>query len=871
MGVRGKVLDARKAILLAGTVSIAAIPGSQALAADQPVFKAPVPEVVSWYFFGGFEAGVRFVDEPPSGFGRAPPPVNWLTPLTTQSRAKFEEYGEIPRGLFLDWFNFQAGTTDGRYAFDVWGRNVGLNNQSYNLDAAAIGYHYLTVGWDQTPHLISTSAKSIFTGAGSTFLRVADPVQAALESNLPNAAAAAPPAASGLLGQTARANIENIINGAVSPLELGTQRDKASIAYRSTPTSDWDFVVDYSHEHRTGTRPVGVPYGWGTGPGTPRPTNVVEAPQPIDDTTQNVNARAEYVGSLWGMRWTTNVKYSGSFYHNDAKVLDIENPFCITCNVLVGANRGPNILRLGLAPDNDANALTWNTAVDLPFLKSRYVSTLQYNVMRQNDAFVNTGTNGLVAPPVTLLGVQVGSLDGKVDTFLWNNLYTAQLTKDLKLTVRGRHYDVNNHTPSLHIENWIFGDSGCASGAPSPAGVCSIGNARQSLPISYTKDNVSAELNWRPARWATLGGGYFFERYDRKFRDVNVTDEHMGKVFVNITPIENVVARAQYLYAERRYDTYNTEEFVEHPGIQFSEVVSNLRRFDVANRNRHKAEAALDWSPFSILTVSPNFGLRWDDYPDPVANPLGVRSDHSWNAGLEISALLAPTLRIMASYNYEDRRLDMAGGSGGANFNTGNPFTGCPTSAALNPDHIIGTACTWSSDIQQRYHTFMAAADWKAIPSRFDLRLEYLHVRASEANATTPCSAPLFVGATAVGTNCNGLQTTGSPPTLVDPASVNFGQFPAERNTFDRFNVIGRYYVDPSIVRQMGWSGDVTIKVRYTYERNQNTNWATDNLTPYVPTPDTTELTGAGRSIFLAAYNPNYTAQLIALSAVVKW
>ena len=32
-------------------------------------------------------------------------------------------------------------------------------------------------------------------------------------------------------------------------------------------------------------------------------------------------------------------------------------------------------------------------------------------------------------PPVTLLSTPVASLDGKVDTFLWNNVYTAQVTK----------------------------------------------------------------------------------------------------------------------------------------------------------------------------------------------------------------------------------------------------------------------------------------------------------------------------------------------------------------------------------------------------------------------------------------------------------
>jgi len=878
MEIRSEILKARRAILLAST--IAALPISGALAADQPAPVA-VPEVVGWYFYGGLEAGGRFViDRPPSGFGRAPPPDNWLTPRTSESRAKFEEYGEVSRGMFLDWFNLQTGSNDGRYAYDIWGRSVGLNNQSYNLDAAALGQHYLTVGWDETPHLISTSAKTIFGGVGTTRLTVSDAVQAALQAQLANAALAAPPAANGILGQTARTNIENIINGNLNPLELGTQRDKATFGYRYTPTPDWDVAVDYSNEHRTGVRPTGVSWGYassaaGAAPASPRPTNIIEIPQVLDDRTQNVNTKAEYVGTtFFGTRWTTNVKYAGSFYDNDIKKIDIENPFCITCSLFTGTDRGPAMLRWAPPPSNQVNGVTWNTAIDLPFWKSRYVSTVQFNEMRQNDPFVDTGTNGLVMPPVTTLaGVPVNSLNGKVDTFLWNNVYTAQLTNDLKLTMRGRHYDIDNNTPMLHIDNWIWGDSGCASGQLSITGICPAtpASARNSLPISYTKDNASAELGWRPVRWASVGGGFFWERYDRHFRDVNVTDEFSGKAYVDLTPIEQIHGRVSYLYAERRYETYNQEEFVGEPGLLSSEVASNMRKFDIANRNRHKVESMLEWTPGQIVTFSPNFGLRWDDYPDDVFNPLGVRRDHSWNAGIEVAAMVSSTVKLMGSYNYEDRKLNMAGGTGGANFVTGDVLTGCSTSTAINPDAIIGTSCTWLSDINQRYHTFMAAADWKVVPSRFDVRVEYLYVRATEANATTPCSAPNFVGATAVGTNCNGLATTGTPATLVDPARVNFGQFPPERNTFERFNIIGRYYVDPAVVRGMGWTGDVTLKVRYTAERNHNSNWATDNVTPYVPTPDTTELTGANRSLFLAAFNPNYTAQVIAMSVAVKW
>ncbi len=872
---RSEVLKKRRSILLLGTILVAAVPFSGAFAAEKPVAAAAVPEWPQWYFYGGLETGDRFFgDRPGSGFGKAPPPANWLTPVTAQSRAKFEEYGQVLPGAFLDWINLQAGTTDGRYAYDFWGRSVGINNQSYTLDASELGRHYLSLGWDQTPHLISTSAKSIFGGTW-TALTVPNSVKGALQDQLPNANA------NSVAGATARTNIENIINNNLGPLELSTQRDKATAAYRYTPTPDWDFGVDYSHEHRTGLRPTGVSWGYTNAAviSSNRPTNIIEIPQPLNDTTQNVDAKGEYVGTtFWGTRWTTNLKYSGSLYNNDVKEIDIENPFCLTCSLFTGVNRGPNALRWTPLPSNNVNGITSSTAVDLPFWTSRFVNTFQYNAMRQDDAFVNTGTNGLVMPPVTLGGVPVGSLDGKVDTFLWNGVYTGRPTKDLQLTIRGRHYDIDNRTPSLHIDNWIWGDSGCAGGTPSITGVCApnAASARNSLPISYTKDNASGEATWRPhgaSGWAGVGGGVYWERYDRHLRDVNVTNEYSGKTWVDLDPIEYVHARVSYLYGQRRYDQYNAEEFVEVPGLQFSEVASNMRKFDIANRNRHKAEFMLEWTPGRFVTFSPNAGLRWDDYPDDVFNPLGLRWDHSWNAGMEIAAMVQPTLKLMVSYNYEDRRLNVAGGSGGANFITGD-LNGCPTSAALNPENIIGPACTWRSDINQRYHTFMAAADWKVIPSRFDLRLEYLYARGSEANTTTPCSAPLIVAGAAFGTNCAGLNTTGSNPpgvTLVDPALVNGGQFPTETNTFQRFNVIGRYYVDPTVVQQMGFKGDVTIKVRYTWEKNENSNWAIDNLTPYVPTADTTELTGANRSLFLAAFNPNYTAQIVAVSTVLKW
>ena len=68
----------------------------------------------------------------------------------------------------------------------------------------------------------------------------------------------------------------------------------------------------------------------------------------------------------------------------------------------------------------------------------------------------------------------------------------------------------------------------------------------------------------------------------------------------------------------------------------------------------------------------------------------------------------------------------------------------------------------------------------------------------------------------------------------------------------------------------MGWIGTVTIKMRYTWERNKVDNFAINDMTPYVGTPDG-QLEGGSRALFMAAINPNYTAQTAALSVQLHW
>ena len=850
MKIRNDILNSGKAALLGGTLLVATLPttlvfaqdantsGHSAMAADVVMpTKAPSVNAADWYWNGIFEAGGNiFIEKPPSGFGRIPTEPFWLTPKTTNSNAKMDEYGKVPRGLFLDILGLKAGTKDGRFAVDFWADNVGYNNQHYDLSVYEPGRQYFNIGWNQIPHLLSTSAKTVFGGVGSTRLTVDPSLRQNLENNVVNATA------NSAAGQTARNNIEGFVNNAETNIELQTLRERLTAGYRNTMLDNWDFNVDYWNEHRTGTRPLGIGWGLGTS-ANPRPsTGSIEIPQPLDDRTQNINASGEYAGSTpWGTNWSTSLKYFGSIFSNDNKSIDVDNPFCLHCRANAStrlgsppagaAQFGPSLLRYGTYPDNSVNGLTWNAAVNLPIFKTRYVSNVQYMAFRQNDPFINDATNGITFGTTGPLNSGIlrpypaGSLDGSVNAFLTNNVLYSHLTSELTNTARVRYYDRRDTTPTLTFLNYALSDGGLSTAQPLTR-----------LPTSYSRLNLEDDLKWQPNRMWAFGLGYFFERYTYQNGEVDATNEGGAKAYVNMTPWSWLTGLASVQYSQRRYNqwlgcTVNTD------------ATCAMRAFFVQNRNQTKANAIFEVALTKDLTISPNGGLRWIEYPTDavlnatpqVTNSLGTQHDRGWNAGADLSIRITPQLRATVGYNYEEHYLYMQSCCGGATWNDSDK---------------------WSSQIVQRYNTVVASALWNAIPGKLDILADYVFAMGSEANNSNGCASN--------DTRCTGKFNA------TDPAVV----WPTETNTFQRFNFVTKYYVDPSVVKQMGFVGNITLKGRYTFERNRSDNWAINNFTPYSPSANdqtTIDITNGGRSLFLAYNNPNYTAQILAFSVIAQW
>src|SRR5215472_3852123 len=273
----------------------------EARAADM-VVKAPVEEV-GIDFHGAAEFGWNFfINRPPLVAGPCtvtsvanparvnPNGVN-QTGITCpggvnragDTRAKFEEYGKVPNGPFGDFATVSVATKNGLYFADAWAQNIGRNNQSYLLDVGKAGVAYFEGGFDQTPHLYSTSAATIWGGSPTA---LTTPFNFGINP------------ASNFATQNA---INNAILAGAGITSVGIQRSTAYGGYRATPTPDTDFRVEYS-----GTRREGTQLMWGIiqqSFGSP----ALQMPKPVADTTHNAAASGEHVGTtFWGTNY--NVK-----------------------------------------------------------------------------------------------------------------------------------------------------------------------------------------------------------------------------------------------------------------------------------------------------------------------------------------------------------------------------------------------------------------------------------------------------------------------------------------------------------------------------------------------------------------------------------
>jgi MtrB/PioB family decaheme-associated outer membrane protein len=796
-----------------------ALAPSGATAADQEVFKAE-PVAVAWWHHGYVEAGARGFLNNPQCCG--------IKALGGDSLAKYYEYSTVKPGPFLYAWGV-AGSKDGRYLVDFWAKNVGYSDQAYELDASKAGRYYISVGWDQTPHVYSTSAQTLYNGVGSTRLTLPPGL-----SNQMFVDAGCTPGPAGCGNPITAANAAKVRQDILNNTHLtglGIRRDTASVEYRYTPDDAWDFRANYSHMRRTGTQVDGVVFSPGT-------TGVrVDAPKPVADTTQNYGASGEYFGTtFWNQKYNIKIAYAGSTYTDDASSYTVENPFCPTGAVNATCARNGSvsapIALMSLWPSNQANGTSATFGVDLPF-QSRYMSTVAYTNMRQNQPFlpftltpfsttggVPTGWVGGPTPVNSTAALPAQSLNGNINTLLINNVLTTQLTSDLKGKVSYRLYNYDNGTPELKFADWVLTDA--VSAKATTAAYAPV----QSISISYLRQNAGGELNWRPSREWNLGAAYGFERYNWIRADANATNENSGRVYADWKPVNWVTARISASAAARRFEQYDYLGFVgatQWPVAGNSRYSIAYRQFMFDNRDQFKVKSSLDIDLARNVTLTPTLAWRHDEYLLNPTTQVGLQDDKATSFGAELTYLPDPNTRFLLSY-MRDRRQQWISSAG----------QGVPPFAV---------GAYYNVHSEDAVDTIIAAVQQTVVPNKLDVSLSYTFMK---ANNYQPL---IFLNGT-------------------EPSAATGGQYPDVRTIFQRLEAMARYTFDDDFVRRMGWTGKVYARVRYAWERNSVMNWQNDSMQTYMYS---SAFTAVGYMTWLAWNNPNYNVHVLGGSLSFAW
>jgi MtrB/PioB family decaheme-associated outer membrane protein len=778
-----------------------------------------------WYFHGDVEAGGRFFANNPM--------KNGIASQGQSSLGKYYEYSTIKPGAFVGgWLN--TGSKDGLYRADLWADNVGYSDQRFEAGVSKAGEFYLSGGWDQTPHIYSTNAQTLYNGIGTGALTL----PAGLSNQLFNDAGCVRVAGQQPTGCTASnatlptaaqaANIKRDITNNLQTTDVGIRRDTGAVAFRWTPTDAWDFNFDYSHMRRTGSQVEGVVFSPGTSGST------AQVPKPVNDTTQNFGLNGEYKGSSpWGKNYTFKLGYGGSLYQEARNSYTVENPFCATGSGVgeCARNGSPSspLALMTLWPENSSHGFNSTIGADLP-MKSRYMGTVAYTMMRQNSTFVtspyaqvlNATSNGLVAAP----GLPATSLNGAINTFLSNNVVTTQISPELKSKLTYRYYDFANNTPELLFNDWTLTDGKRANDVSTTYAPVS------SVSMSYNKQNAAADLVWSPNRQWTIGTGYGYERYKWTRADTDVTHENSAKVFADWKPASWLTTRASWVVSDRHYNNYDYKGYVGN--MQWSDPTcvtvagcntqysTAMRQFYLDNRQRNVGKFSVAVDIIRNLTLTPTLGYQEDNYSIS-ATELGLVRSQAVKSGIEAAYVVSPGTTFLLSYMNERYRQNLK-------------FSTTSGGAAITP------ANTWHADVTDNIHTLMGAVNWAAIPDKLDVRLSYT---------------------TSLSTNSQPMNTdSGAVPT-----AATGGQPPDVKGQWSRMEALAKYTFDKDSVRAMGFNGNAYVKLRYVWERNSVNNYDQDIMQAYMnPLVNTT-----GFMTWMANNNPNYNVHLVGASFGLKW
>ncbi len=478
--------------------------------------------------------------------------VNAGIGVLTNDGARFGQYSGVRKDgayglLDLDLIRRDDGT--GTW-MRLHGRNLGLDSRELRFEHERQGNWGYFIDFSQTPRYNPYTVNTALQGIGGNSLRIPYPAATSAKSDT----------------------------------QLKAQRDALTLGLNKILAGGWDLQLRFRNEEKNGARMFSRGQTGGAGAG-----GFEFLAEPIDYTTRQLEATAGYTGE----KLQLSGGYYGTWFTNRNQYLNIVNqPFGPTS---LGTGAGA-FTPIGLPPGNESHQLHLAGGYSFtPATRGNF--KLAYARAAQEEAFPFAPA---ALPGATSLSPFVGrnNLGGRIDTTQAQFGLSARPLPKLALRADLRYENRADKTPILPYMTTTTG--ALITAANSPTSTIDGNNEPRSIKTTVGK----AEASYSLPMGFRITGGVDYEQKKRNTSPVRVvshryeTEETSYRAELRRAIGETATGSLAYVNSRRTGSEWLVTTTLN--GAAGSNLIAPLH---LADRDRDKWRAVLDWSPMEKLSL----------------------------------------------------------------------------------------------------------------------------------------------------------------------------------------------------------------------------------------------------------------------------
>ncbi len=565
------------------------------------------------------------------------------------------------------------------YYLNFWVDNLGLDNRNLFLEAGQTSNYTIYAEYDQNPHLLFSQNLTPFTGGGSAQLSI-NPALAKLTITPATITVPAVP---------------NVISNS-NNLDLQIDDRNTTRFGFSKIFGKKSWTVEYKRINKDGIQSLGGVVG--NHPANPHSTIL---PVPVDQVTNEMLASFAYSGKKVQLQ----VDYLLSLNDNRKESVLFESPYAGTVGFFdrvspftVGAL--PFQGRVSREPDHQFHRLSFTGGVNLS-PTTRISATAEYSFSYQDEELLpySLTTNTNLLPRNTA--------EAKMHILHFTLQANSRLNSKINLKAKFRHYQTINKTPKTLFMP-VINDTGAQV---LPADDAALFN----LPYEYIQDQIQLEGTYKLFRATSLKLGYELEIYDRSFRAVEDTIENIFKISMFSNYLSHITTNLSLSFSTKSGSAYDatqvtnsrhTSAFLTSPTAVLLAKLPDLRRFDIADRDRYKFGWNLSLMATEFLVFGLNYQLHIDNFTDGV---LGLRDALNQAITIDVNYAFQEQGSFFAFFTFNNWKKEQMGRA--HNF-------GIPGSRS-NPNF------NWQLETNDKSYTAGSGAHFSFLKNRLTWDLEY--------------------------------------------------------------------------------------------------------------------------------------------------